>query len=142
MTSKPIELAKGIELLHQSIGSGPKATKGCEVVYNARFFLRRGDEVSNDAASIGRHREHLTIRSIDGVELIDHVTTLGKRQPIAAVEKSLHGMQAGGYREVLASAHLCYGTRGVPGRIPANAMLRIKLWVQGVRGAQDRNSNA
>lgn len=120
------------------MGSGPKATKGCEVVYNARFFLRRGDEVSHDAESIARYRERLTIRRIDGVELIDHVTILGKRQPIAAVEKSLFGMQAGGYREVLTSAHLCYGERGVEGRIPANAMLRIKLWVWEIRGAQPK----
>lgn len=68
-----------------------------------------------------------------GVELIDHVTELGKRRPIAGVEKSLYGMRAGGYREVLVSPHLAYGKSGVEGLIPANAVLRIQIWVQNVR---------
>jgi FKBP-type peptidyl-prolyl cis-trans isomerase len=69
------------------------------------------------------------------VELIDHTTTLGKRQSIAGVEKSLYGMQAGGYREVLVSAHLGYGAVGVSDIIPPNAMLRIQLWVHAVQAA-------
>ena len=126
-------LAKGIKLLHDTPGSGLAASAGCRVVYNARMFLRRGEEVTMNARSIAAYREHLTIRAVDGVELIDHTTTLGKRQPIAAVEKSLVGMQPDGYREVQASAHLCYGERGIEGLIPANAMLRIQLWVRDVQ---------
>ena len=125
-------LAKGIELLADDAGSGPAASKGDRVTYNARLFLRRGDEVTQDGRSIAAYRDRLPLRVIGGVELIDHRTELGKRQPIAAVEKSLLGMQAGGYREVLASAHLCYGRRGLPGTIPADAMLRIELWLQAI----------
>ncbi|MDH3553759.1 MAG: FKBP-type peptidyl-prolyl cis-trans isomerase, partial [Gammaproteobacteria bacterium] len=75
------------------------------------------------------------IRNIDGAELIDHETLLGKRQVVAGVEKSLYGMQSGGYREVLVSAHLAYGQKGIKDRIPPNAMLRIQLWVQHVEPA-------
>jgi len=109
------------------------AEKGCVITYNARFFLRKGDEVTRDAESIGAYRLHLTIRVVDGVELIDHTTTLGKRQPIAGVEKSLYGMQSGGYREVLVSSHLGYGEAGIINLVPPNAMLRIKLWVHDVQ---------
>jgi FKBP-type peptidyl-prolyl cis-trans isomerase 2 len=108
-----IKIAKGIELLKDIPGEGAAAEKGTVVTYNARFFLRKGDEVTRDAQSIAAYRSYLTIRTIDGVELIDHTTTLGKRQSIAGVEKSLYGMQAGGYREVLVSAHLGYGAVGV-----------------------------
>jgi hypothetical protein len=130
-----IKIAKGIELLKDIPGAGAAAEKGTVVTYNARFFLRKGDEVTRDAQSIAAYRSYLTIRTIDGVELIDHTTTLGKRQSIAGVEKSLYGMQAGGYREVLVSAHLGYGAVGVSDIIPPNAMLRIQLWVHAVQAA-------
>jgi hypothetical protein len=126
------KITKGVELLEEVLGEGPEAHKGAVVTYNARFFLRQGDEVTRDAEIISRVREHLQTRVIDGVELIDHVTRLGKRQPIAGVEKSLYGMQKGGYRQVLVSPHLAYGEKGVPDLIPANALLRIHLWVQDV----------
>ncbi len=127
------QLDKGIELVEDIPGRGAKAEKGCQIVYNARFFLRHGDEVTNDPGSIALYREQLNIRQIGSVELIDHTTILGKRQPIACVEKSLYGMQAGGFREILASPHLCYGENGIDGLIPPNAMLRVQLWVQEVR---------
>ena len=129
----PERIAKGIRLLRETGGIGPEAVEGSVVVYNARFFLRRGDEVTADADIVAGARDHLTTRLVDGVELIDHETELGKRRPIPGVEKSLLGMRAGGFREVLVSPHLAYGEKGVPGRIPANAMLRIMLWLRDVR---------
>ena len=125
-------LEKGVELVKDIPGRGAKAEKGCQIVYNARFFLRYGDEVTGDPRSIALYRDQVKVRQIGGVDLIDHVTILGKRQPIACVEKSLYGMQAGGFREILASPHLCYGEGGVEGIIPPNAMLRVQLWVQDV----------
>ena len=130
-----MQIAKGIELLRDIPGEGPEAEKGAVVTYNARFFLRKGDEVTRDAQSIALYGSRLHTRTIDGVELIDHTTTLGKRQPIAGVEKSLYGMQPGGYREILVSPHLGYGETGISGLIPPNAMLRIQLWVHEVQSA-------
>ncbi len=129
----PKWLDQGLELIRETPGAGPGATRGCSVIYNARFFLRRGDEVTRDARSIALYPDRLPVRAVEDTELIDHETTLGKRQPIAAVEKTLHGMQAGGFREVLASAHLCYGAKGVGDLIPPHAMLRIKIWIRSVK---------
>lgn len=125
-----MRLTKGIDLLDGVVGEGPAASDGTVVNYNARFFLRRGDEVTPDAEIIARARGHLRTRIVDGIELIDHVTEIGKRRVIAGVEKSLRGMRKDGYREVLVSAHLAYGERGLPDRFPANAVLRIQLWVR------------
>ena len=125
-------MAKGIKLLQDVPGSGPAAAKGDEVVYNARIYLRRGEEVTTDQRSIDAYDLLDRVRTVEETKLLDHHTVLGKRQPIAAVEKSLYGMQAGGYREVLAASHLAYGPRGIPGLIPPNAMLRIRLWVREV----------
>ena len=129
------QLDKGIELIQDIPGRGARAEKGSEVVYNARFFLRRGEEVTHDARSIALYRDQLPIRQVDGVELIDHTTLLGKRQTIACVEKSLYGMQAGGFREITAGSHLCYGQNGIDGLVPPNAMLRVQIWVRHVRSA-------
>ena len=129
------QIDKGIDLLTDNPGVGVKAKKGDTITYNARLFLRQGDEVTFDSQSIASYGAQLEVRKIDGVDLIDHKTLLGRRQVIAGVEKSLVGMQSGGYREVLVSAHLAYGEKGIEDRIPANAMLRIQLWVQHVQPA-------
>ena len=93
-------IAKGIELLNEIPGDGLIAAKDAIVIYNARMFLRKGDELTFDAQSIAAYGDRLNTRIVDGVELIDHATTLGKRQPIAGVEKTLFGMKPGGFREV------------------------------------------
>ncbi|MGB5339626.1 MAG: FKBP-type peptidyl-prolyl cis-trans isomerase [Gammaproteobacteria bacterium] len=105
------------------------------VTYNARIFLRKGDEVTQDAAILSRGRAHLKTRMIDGAELIDHVTELGKRRCIAGIETALYGMKTRGFREVLVAPHLAYRETGIPGLIPENALLRIQLWVHDIRHA-------
>ena len=129
------KIAKGIELLHEIEGVGALADKGDVVTYNARIFLRKGDEVTQDASIISRGRAHLKIRTIDGTELIDHVTELGKRRVIPGIEKALYGMKTCGFREVLVSPHLAYREKGVPLLIPENAILRIQLWLQDTQHA-------
>ncbi len=125
----------GIRVIEESVGSGPCAAAGATVVYNARLYLRRGDEVTADRDLIERSGDRLSSRQVEDAELVDHRLVLGKRRAIAAIEKTLSGMQPDGYREVLASPHLCYGDRGVPGRIPPSAMLRIRIWVRAVEPA-------
>ena len=111
------QIDHGIELISDIPGVGPKAIKGSSIIYNARFFA--SGKGSHTRCSLYRDvSDRLPIRIVEGAQLIDHATTLGKRQPIAAVEKTLYGMQAGGYREVLASPHLCYGELGVANLIP------------------------
>lgn len=133
-----MKIAKGIELLREEPGTGARAGKGDTVVYNARLYLRKGEEVTTDARSIDRYGLTENVRAVEETRLIDHRTVLGKRQPIAAVEKSLYGMQADGYREVLAGGHLAYGSKGLPGLIPPDAMLRIRLWVRCVSPAKQK----
>ncbi len=45
------------------------------------------------------------------------------------------GMKTNGYREILVAPHLAYRDKGVPGIVPENAMLRIRLWVRSVQTA-------
>lgn len=128
-------LTNGIKLLTETRGQGAPAVKGDRVTYNARLFLRRGDEVTPDTEIIARARSQLAIRMVDGIELIDHQAVLGRREPIAGVERALYGMRCGGYRELEVSPHLAYGEAGVTGRIPPAAMLRVRLWLQQIEPA-------
>jgi FKBP-type peptidyl-prolyl cis-trans isomerase len=60
------------------------------------------------------------------------MTTLGKRQAMAGIEKALLGMPAGSFRKVRVSPHLD-GSRGIPGLIPSDAVLTVHVWMRKVK---------
>ncbi|MCB1748642.1 MAG: FKBP-type peptidyl-prolyl cis-trans isomerase [Gammaproteobacteria bacterium] len=132
-----VRLAKGVELLAELPGVGAPATSGARVRYAARLYLRRGEEITTDADLIARDTGYLETRHIAGVELVVHAITLGRRQAMAGIERALDGMRAGGYREVRIAPHLAYGERGLPGRVPPAAVLRVQLWLVRIEGAAD-----
>ena len=41
-------------------------------------------------------------------------------------------MKKGGYRKVRISPHLAFRDKGLPGLVPANAVLVIELWLREV----------
>lgn len=127
-----MKLCKGIELLNEQVGSGAEAIDGARVLFNARFFLRRGEEVLPCPVAAGESGFPTAHRFVDGAELVDFETVLGSRQVIAGVERALRGMRVDGYREVLVAPHLAYGLTGLADRIPPSAMLRIQLWLRRV----------
>lgn len=121
----------GVELLDERIGDGPAAQVGDRLTYNCRMFLHRGDEVpmnARQAVNLPAHR----LRVEGGVILVDHQVELGRRQVIPGIEQALLGMRAGGYRKVRIGPHLAYRDKGLPGLIPANALLVVELWVREV----------
>ena len=125
-------IAKRIELLEEICGAGEPAKKGDRVVYNIRIFLNKGDEVPINERQVSLGLPADAIRQEGGQVFINHQTTVGKRQTIPGIEDSLMGMKPGGYRKVKVSPHLAYGERGVPGLIPANAVLVIEIWLRHV----------
>ena len=128
-------LDKGVKILSETLASGIAAKKGDTVAYSARFFLRRGDEVTPDFASIEKYPGIHELFVVDGVELIVHRTPLGRRQSIAGIEKTLEGMTPGSFREVEIAPHLAYGEKGLGDLIPANALLRARVWLHS-RGSE------
>jgi FKBP-type peptidyl-prolyl cis-trans isomerase len=42
-------------------------------------------------------------------------------------------MRVGGKRELIVSPHLAYGEMGIPGKIPANAVIRFEVELLDVR---------
>ena len=126
-----MKLKRGIKLLEQREGSGEPAKKGDRILYNLKMFLRRGEEVPLNE----RQAEHLPaemIRTIAGKRFVEHRIRLGSRDAIAGVEDALIGMKTGGYRKVEVSPHLAFGEKGLPGLVPANAVLFIELWLREI----------
>jgi len=128
---KNLQIASGITLLAEVEGQGHAATKADRIIYNMKLWLNRGDEVPMNAIQ-AEHLPENMIRNVDGEKLVDHRTTLGKREVIAGVERALLGMKAGGYRKIRVSPHLAYREKGLPGLIPENAVLVIEIWLREI----------
>ena len=107
---------KGVEIRDVAVGTGEEAAKDSVVVVNVREFLRRGDEASPSPLFGPRH-------------IID----LGRRECIAGLRYGIPGMRVGGTREITISPQLAYGEAGIPGRIPANALLRCRVELLEIR---------
>lgn len=107
---------KGIEITDLRVGSGAEATQEDCVAVNVRTFLRRGDEVSRSPAFGPRM-----------------VIALSRRDSIAGLRKGIPGMRVGGVRQIVISPHLAYGEAGIPGQIPANALLRCEVELVAIR---------
>ena len=132
-----MKLPSGLEILEEHEGSGPVAESGHKIIYNVRIFLNKGDEVPINEALARQGIADDRIRRENDQVLIDHISTLGKRQAIAGIEKALLGMRVGGFRKVRVSPHLAYRDRGLPGLIPPDAVLNISVWLREVVAAND-----
>ena len=129
-----MRIKSGIKLLAEAEGQGEPAKKGDTVIYNWRLYRNQGDEIPINE----QQAEHLPseiIRQVDGRRLIDHKTTLGRRQTMAGVEYSLYGMKAGGYRKIRVSPHLAYRDEGLGELIAPNAVLIVEIWLREIISA-------
>lgn len=53
--------------------------------------------------------------------------TLGARRVIAGLERGVEGMRVGGRRRLRIAPHLAWRERGVPGRVPPNALVVLEV---------------
>ena len=111
-------MTHGIKVTDLEAGTGAVAERTHVVVVQVRAFLNRGEECWNTYAE-GR----------------PVVLDLSKRHSIPGLAKGIEGMRAGGRRELLVSPHLAYGATGIPGRIPAGAVIRFQVELLEVREA-------
>jgi FKBP-type peptidyl-prolyl cis-trans isomerase 2 len=126
-----MKLKRGIKLLEQREGIGEPAKKGDRILYNLKMFLHRGEEIPLNERQAERLPAEM-IRTVGDYRFVEHRMTLGRRDAIAGVEDSLIGMKKDGYRKVEISPHLAFGEKGLPGLVPANAVLFIELWLREI----------
>ncbi len=99
-------MSKGIRIAEIKLGEGAVAERGRSVTVRYDGFLGRGDAFQRGI-----------IASFE----------IGRREVIAGLESGVEGMRAGGRRRIRVSPHLGYGGRGVPGVVPANAVLTFDV---------------
>ncbi len=120
----------GVELLSETLGDGPVVVKHEHYQVRLRMWLRRGEPVVWDKSLYNRVEG-------DGVTLISNVE-VHRGRLIAGLFYGMQGMHIGGTRTLRVAPHLAFGEQGVPGVIPANALLTIEVTVLSER--PDANS--
>ena len=99
-------MRKGIEIEELRLGDGMTAERGTTATIRYTGFLNRGDQFQENITCTFR---------------------VGSREVIPGLSYGVEGMRVGGLRRVRVSPHLAYGVTGVPGLIPANAVLTFEV---------------
>ena len=92
----------GIKIVSETQGEGEPAERGDIVTISYTLSLNRGE----------------VVQAVDSCRF-----TLGTRNVIAGLVYGVEGLRVGGQRCLRVSPHLAYRDQGVPGTIPANAVL-------------------
>jgi hypothetical protein len=114
----------GVKVLEDVPGTGALVQRNGSYELRLRMWLRRGDPVrwSSPCALY----EPARIED-DGATLFTVLRL--NRELFAGLLYGLEGMRVGGTRRLRVAPHLGYGEAGVPGVIPANALLTVEVQV-------------
>ena len=119
----------GVELLSESPGDGRPVEKHNHYQVRLRMWLRRGEPVRWDKP--WGLTKHASIDE-DGAALTTDVR-VDRVYLFAGLFYGMQGMRVGGTRTLRIAPHLGYGEQGVPGVIPANALLTVEVAVLAER---------
>ena len=118
-------LRSGLTLLADSPGSGEPVRRQHRYRIRLRLWLKQGEAVRWQAASgpmgVARLED-------DGETLVTEVR-VDRRSLVSGLFYGVQGMRVGGTRRLGIAPHLAYGDRGVPGVIPAHAMLTAEITI-------------
>lgn len=101
----------GVEYEDIKLGEGPTADRGMRVEVRYSLNLNRGEQIGEGQL---------------------HSFRVGKRRSIPGLEYGVEGMRVGGERRLRVGPHLAYREQGVPGRIPARAVLEFYVTLLSV----------
>lgn len=122
----------GLVLLADVPGTGEPVRRQHRYRIRLRLWLNKGEPV----------RWQTAWGSADVARLDDNGETLitevrvDRRSLVSGLFYGLDGMRVGGTRRLEIAPHLAYGERGVPGVIPANAVLTAEITVLEGRSAE------
>ena len=97
----------GLRIEDIELGTGRQATAESWVLAEIHFFLNRGEEIDPFRGALD-HRFVINLKSRDYFDGLRH---------------GIVGMSEGGLRRLRVSPHLAFGTEGIPGVIPPEAVL-------------------
>ena len=120
---------RGVELLSEIPGHGPEVQRQSVYQIRLRMWLSRGEPVrwSHPWGYIDRAR-----LEDDGATLVTDAR-IDRVSMFAGLFYGVQGMRVGGTRTLRVAPHLAYGAKGLPDRIPPNALLTVEITVLGER---------
>ena len=118
-------LRSGLTLLLDAAGSGDAVRRQRNYRIRLRLWLHKGEAVRWPMAwgPVGKAR-----LEEDGEVLVTEVR-IDRRSLVAGLFYGVEGMRVGGTRRLEIAPHLGYGDRGVPGVIPAGALLIAEITI-------------
>ena len=113
----------GLEMLSDSPGGGTPVERGHTYLTRLKPWLNKGDAVrwTSPWGNIDRARLE------DGGQTLISDLRIDRNNLFNGLFYGIDGMRIGGVRQLRISPHLAYGKRGVPGIIPANAVLIVEV---------------
>jgi len=119
----------GVEILSETIGDGTLVERWATYQVRLRMWLRRGDAIrwSQPWGMIDRAR-----LEDEGTALVTDLR-VDRENMFPGLFYGVQGMRIGGAQRLRVAPHLAYGETGVPGTIPANAILTVEVEILDVR---------
>ena len=124
-------LRSGLTLLADLAGTGEPVRRRQRYLIRLRVWLHKGEAVRWQAASgpVG------IARLEDNGETLITEVQIDRHSLVNGLLYGVEGMHVGGTRRLEIAPHLAYGERGVPGVIPANALLMAEITILESRAA-------
>jgi FKBP-type peptidyl-prolyl cis-trans isomerase len=119
-TEQKIDLSK-LNIIDLVVGTGAEAREGDKVAVHYAGTLMDGTKFDS---SYDRGQPF--------------VFTLGAGQVIQGWDKGVAGMKVGGKRKLIIPPYMAYGTSGVPGTIPPNAILVFEVELVKIVESKER----
>ena len=112
-------MRSGIQILADTPGTGCRIERQHTYLVRLKMWLNKGDPVKWKTAWGLVDRARL---EDDGETLITDLR-FDRENLVNGLFHGIEGMRIGGTRKLKISPHLAYGERGIPGTIPADAVL-------------------
>lgn len=113
----------GIKILSEHIGSGDLVERQHVYQVRLKMWLNQGEPVRWEQPWGMIDRARL---EDDGATLITDLR-IDRENLFAGLFQGIDGMRIGGRRKLKISPHLAYGETGIPGRIPAQAVIIAEI---------------
>ena len=118
-------MRSGLDVIDESIGTGPIVQRSRTYRLRLRMWLNRGEPIR---WSTPWGKTDGAMLEDDGATLVSDIR-LHRENLINGVFYGMDGMRIGGSRTLRISPHLAYGSTGVPSVIPENAVLTVEVTV-------------
>ncbi len=125
----------GIRQLEDEPGSGAPIERQRVYRLRLKLWLNQGDAVRWDRPWGLIDRAHL---EDDGATLVTDLR-IDRENLFAGLFQGIDGMRIGGRRKLKISPHLAYGERGIPGRIPPDAVIIADIEIIEERTMESSN---